>query len=182
MKMTHAGNLRAACYGTVMRSILLAATAVVLLSACAKDQGEYPSLARRPAERVSGTAPVVTPPPPAPQPPVEVTGQLDGLIAKARAADAKFRDAVPRARSLVSAAAGAAVASESWSVATVALADLESQRSQAMIALADLDALYAAEGIKQSDTRAIAAARDAVIAIVAGEDEVLNDLKGRLRS
>jgi hypothetical protein len=165
-----------------MRLILLAVSASLLLSACARDRGEYPSLARRPAERVSGTAPVVTPPPEAPQPPAEVTGQLDGLVAKARAADAKFRAAAPRARSLVSAAAGAAVASESWSVATVALADLESQRSQAMIALADLDALYAAEGIKQSDTRAIAAARDAVIAIVAGEDEVLNDLKGRLRS
>lgn len=180
--MTPASKLRAPCYGMAMRSILLAAAACLILSACAKDQGEYPSLARRPAERVSGTAPVVTPPPPAPLPPVEVTGQLDGLVAKARAADAKFRDVLPRARSLVSAAAGAAVASESWSVATVALADLESQRSQAMIALADLDALYAAEGIKQSDTSAIAAARDAVIAIVRDEDEALNDLKGRLRS
>lgn len=166
-----------------MRSILLAAAASLLLAACAKDKGEYPSLARRPAERVSGTAPVVTPTE-APLPPVppEVSGNLERLVAQARAADAKFKANAPRARSLVSAASGAAVASESWSVATVALADLESQRSQAMIALADLDALYAAEGIKLGDTTAIAAARDQVIAIVSEQDDVLNGLKGQLRS
>ncbi len=171
------------CYGAVMRLILLAITASLLLSACARDQGEYPSLARRAAERISGTAPVVAPteaplPPPSP----EVSGSLAGHVEKARAADAKFRANAPRARSLVGAAAGAAVASESWAVATVALADLESQRSQAMIALADLDAVYASEGIKLADTSAIAAARDQVIAIVSEQDSVLNELKGRLRT
>ncbi|MFM5885084.1 MAG: hypothetical protein ACKOQ3_07145 [Novosphingobium sp.] len=180
--MTATGKRRAPCYGMAMRCLLPLAAALLALSACARDQGEYPSLARRPAERISGTAPVVTPPPEAPQPPAEVTGQLDGLVAKARAADARFRAALPRAQALVGAAAGAAVASESWSVATVALADLESQRSQAMIALADLDALYAAEGIKLANTTAIAAARDQVIAIVSAEDDSLNALKGRLRS
>ncbi|WP_296679070.1 hypothetical protein [Novosphingobium sp.] len=166
-----------------MRSLLPVAALSLILSACAKDQGEYPSLARRPVERISGTAPVVAPAevaPPAPSP--ELSGNLEQLVAKARAADARFRDNAPRARALVSAAAGAAVASESWSVATVALADLESQRSQAMIALADLDALYAAEGIKLADTSAIAAARDQVISIVGEEDTVLNGLKSRLRS
>jgi hypothetical protein len=166
-----------------MRSILLLSAASLMLAACAKDQGEYPSLARRPAERISGTAPVVTPSPvPAPPPSAELTGNLDRLVAQARAADVRFRAIAPRTRSLVDAAAGAAVASESWSVATVALADLESQRSQAMIALADLDALYAAEGIKQGDTSVIAAARDQVIALVREEDAVLNQLKDGLRS
>ncbi|MBS0480614.1 MAG: hypothetical protein JSR96_00375 [Proteobacteria bacterium] len=154
------------------------------LSACAKDAGGYPSLARRPAERLSGTAPVVTPAPvetPAPVPP-ELIGKLDGLLAKARSADALFRQHMPRTRALVAAASGAAVASESWSVATVALADLESQRSQAMIALADLDALYAAEGVRMGDTSAIVTARDQVIALMRDEDAVLIELKRGLKS
>ncbi|WP_232730123.1 hypothetical protein [Novosphingobium kunmingense] len=167
-----------------MRPILLAATVPLLLSACSSAQGDFPSLARRPAERVSGTAPVAPSteaPAPAPVDP-QLAGTLDGMVAQARAADAKFRANAPRARALVGAAAGSAVASESWAVATVALADLESQRSQAMIALADLDALYAAKGIERADTTAIAAARDRVITIVSEQDQVLADLKGRLRS
>ncbi|MBS0474798.1 MAG: hypothetical protein JSR28_06575 [Proteobacteria bacterium] len=181
--MTLSGAGRAACYGTAMRSILLLATASLLLAACAKDHGTYPSLARRPVERINGVAPVVTPSPtPAPVASPELVGNLDRLVSQARAADAKFRAETPRTRTLIAAASGAAVASESWSVATVALASLESQRSQAMIALADLDGLYAAEGVKMGDTSAIAAARDQVIGLVRDEDAVLNELKGGLKS
>lgn len=180
--MTPAGKRRTPCYGAGMRSILLAASVSSLLAACAGDRGDYPSLARRPAERISGTAPVVTPAPAPPQPPAEVTGQLDGLVAQARAANARFEAATPRTRALVAAANGAAVASEAWSVATVALAELESQRSQAMIALADLDALYAAEGIRQSDTRTLAVARQQVIDIVAAQDAILAELGSGLKS
>lgn len=162
---------------------LLALTALAL-AACAKDAGTYPSLARRPAERVSGTAPVVTPAPDAtPAPPSsELTDRLDRLVAEARSADARFRQNSARTRNLVSAASGAAPGSEGWAVATVAVSDLESQRSQAMIALADLDALYAAETVAGSDASAIARARDQVIAMVGEEDAVLNELKGRLAS
>lgn len=165
-------------------SAFLLILTTVLLAACASDAASYPSLARRPVERISGTAPVVPPSPeaaPAPPSP-ELTDRLDRLVTQARSADARFRQNSPRTRALIGAAGGAAVASESWAVATVALADLESQRSQAMIALADLDALYAAETVAGSDASAIARARDQVIAMVGEEDAVLNELKGRLAS
>lgn len=185
--MTPTGNCRPACYGLAMRrshtASLLALTALTL-AACAKDAGTYPSLARRPAERVSGTAPVVSPAPeatPMPPPP-ELLDRLDRLVAEARSADARFRQNSPRTRALVSAASNAAIASESWAVATVALADLESQRSQAMIALADLDALYAAAAVAGSDSSAVARAREQVIAMVGEEDAVLSELKSQLAS
>lgn len=161
--------------------ILLLGAAAASLAACASDAGKYPSLARRPAERVSGT--FVPPPPPAAQPPApEVLGKLDGMVARARSADARFRDHLSGARGLIRAGSGAAVASESWAAATIALSDLESSRSEAMIALADLDALYAQERIAGSDTTAIEFARGQVLAIVAEQDAALADLRGVLAS
>lgn len=185
--MTLAGNYRPACYGQAMLRLPAAALLVltsVSLAACASDAGSYPSLARRPVERISGTAPVVPPAPEASPAPLaaELVDRLDRLVAQARSADARFRQNSGRTRALIGGASGAAVASESWAVATVALADLESQRSQAMIALADLDALYAAETVKLGDASAIRAARDQVIAMVAEEDAVLNALKDKLAS
>ncbi len=154
------------------------------LAACAAGNDGYPSLARRPAERVTGTAAPVapvaelTPAPPSP----ELAGRLGQLIAQAQVADAKFTARAGETRRLVGAASGAAVASEPWSVATVALAALESARSDAMIALADLDALYAAERVAGGDGVATGEARDRVLTLVAGEDTVLADLRGRMRS
>ncbi|HVR91356.1 MAG TPA: hypothetical protein VHG29_09725 [Novosphingobium sp.] len=167
--------------------ILAALTGAALLSACADDAGGYPSLARRPAERVSGTSEVVpavpvTPPLPAAPPSAELSAKLAGLVQQAGVAHRRFTSREAHARGLVSAAAGAAVASESWAVATVALADLESARSDAMIALADLDQLYAAQRIEGADAVATGAAREAVIALVAQEDLVLASLRGKLRA
>jgi len=159
------------------------ALAAVLTSGCAADTTNYPSLARRPAERIAGIAEVVPgpPEPPAPvAPSPELTSRLSQLTAAAQEAHGEFvakRDTTAR---LVAAASGAAVASENWAVAAIALAELESARSRAMIALADLDSLYATEEVAGSDTSAIGAARDQVIALVGQEDAVLADLRGRL--
>lgn len=174
-----------ACYGTAMlRPIapLLLAAVTLTLGACASDKEGYPSLARRPIERISGTAPVVTPtetPPPAP-PSAEVLGRLDLAIAQARSADARFHQRTDRTRALVNAARNAPVASEAWSVATVAVSDLESARSDAMIALADVDAAYAKSRIAGEDTSAITAARDQIVAFVSSEDAVLADFRNAL--
>ncbi len=170
-----------------MRSLspLLVSAAIVLtLDGCAADTENYPSLARRPAERVTGTFPVSSADPAVPATPAapnpEVAGKLAGLVGQARAADARFAAREPRARQLTSAAAGARVASEPWSVATIALADLESARSDAMIALADLDAQYTAERVSGGEGAAIAEARDQVTALVVHQDRVLAELHGRL--
>lgn len=158
--------------------VLLGASALV--AACAADADKYPSLARRPAERASGEAPPPPPPVVALPPNAEVLARLDRLVAQAREADGRFRAREASARSLSSAARGAAMGSEPWAVASVALADLESARSQAMIALADLDALYAAARVAGNDVSAISAARDSVIALVAGQDRVLAELRGNV--
>ena len=165
---------------------LLAAAIALTLGGCAADTVNYPSLARRPAERISGTSPVVpvNPAPiasPAP-PSAELAARLAQLVDAARAADAQFRAREAKARQLTNSASGAAMASESWSVATIALADLESARSSAMIALADLDALYAATRVSGGEAAAIGAARDQVIRLVGGEDTVLAGLRDRLPS
>lgn len=164
----------------ISTSLLIAASSLTL-GACANDIAEYPSLARRPAERVSGQiVPVVPSNEPGPAPAASVLGRLDSLVAQAREADTRFRTREGQARNLVGAASGAALGSESWAVASVALSQLESARNDAMLALAELDELYAAARIEAADARAIAAARDTVMAMVAEQDRVIGDLGGRL--
>ncbi len=164
----------------------LAATALaLLLSACATPDGAFPSLARRDAERVAGTInpPVVTPIAPSPEAAdPALAARLDQIEARARAGHARFQSRESRARRLVSAARGAAVASESWSVATVAVAELEAARSQVMIALADLDALYTAKRVAGEAAAPIALVRERVTALVMQEDAVLADLGNTLRN
>lgn len=155
----------------------------ILLTGCAADTTNYPSLARRPAERVTGTAEAdaAQPAPGLPAlPSPELSARLAQLTGEAEAAHRDFVAKRDRATELVAAARGAAVASESWSVASIALAELEAARSRAMIALADLDSLYAAEGVAGGPSAAVGAARDQVIALVGQEDAVLAELRGRL--
>ena len=160
---------------------------LALLAACASTGAtRYPSLATRPGERVSGTAePVAAPVPP---PATAATGsRIARLRAQAQAAHVRFGERRASAASLSSAAKGAAVGSEAWSVAQVALASLEAARSEAMIALADLDSLYVAAKIEavptdgSGDVDAIGAARNDVIGLIGEEDTTLANLRGRLR-
>ncbi len=165
------------------------AVATFALTACAADQGRFPSLDKRPAERISGTSDVVaaeaaaTPaPPPEIAPSPELAARLGQLVGRIETVHQRFLARRPAAAARVSAAAGAAVASESWAIATVALADLESTRSEAMIALADLDALWVTARIAGEEAPALAAGRDHAIALIGQEDEILAGLRGRLRS
>lgn len=165
----------------------LAALALTL-SACAGG-GSYPSLARRPAERAYGTVQPVPAQETAPvsaTPSADVINRLESLRAQAAAANARFQTRESKARSAVSAARGAAIASESWSVAQVALAQLESARSDAMIALADLDSLLIAA--RRADATApspdlpvVEETRLQVSNWIAAQDEVLATLYGQLR-
>ena len=166
---------------------LAACLAVTLaLSACAADQGRYPSLARRPAERISGSSAVVAPAPaPALLPEIaaspELAARLGQLVGRIETVHQRFLARRAAAAARVSAAAGAAVASDSWSVATIALADLESTRSEAMIALADLDAMWVTARIAGEEAPALAAARDHAIALIGQEDAILAGLRGSMR-
>jgi hypothetical protein len=182
----------------LLRPLATCAVAALLLAGCAADYSTYPSLARRPAERagnlaepasggaperVSGTSDVVaaapTPLPPAPPPSPDLIARLGQLSDQAQAAHNEFSSRRGEAQRLVS-GAGGAVGGEGWAQASVALAGLETTRSQAMIALADLDELYAAESIAGSDVTAIGATRDRVIGWIGEEDQVLAELRGRI--
>lgn len=172
------------CYGTGMdrkiAPLLLIATSLAL-GACASAKDGYPSLARRPVERLNTApqAPAAPETPPTP-PSAEVLGKLDVALGRARSADAQFRQHETRTRQLVNAASGAPLASEAWSVATIALSDLESSRSDAMVALADVDELYAKARIEGGDTAAIEVTRNQILAMVAAQDAVLASLAGKL--
>lgn len=183
---------RAPCYCTAMPRPLLHLSFPPLLAlvlAGCTSIADYPSLARRDAERISGSAEPVTPDPPLPEltapPSAELEARLDGLVQRAETAHQRFTEMRPRTERLVGAARGAAVASENWSVASVALADLGSQRSDAMIALAELDQLYAAERTDHFETEsrvamAIGAAREQVSTLVAEEEGVMAKLGTQL--
>ena len=155
-----------------------------MLGACATSKGEYPSLARRPAERLTATfgVPPVLEVVVLPAPSAAVTGQLGGLVGAAQAADAKFRAREPRARVTVSAAGKAKMGSESWGTATIAVAELEAARAATMLPLSDLDALYNDTRVRGEDPAAIGAARDTVTGLIARQDRVLSELRSRLGS
>lgn len=161
---------------------LLSLCASLVLTACATDEGTYPSLAKRPQERITATWPPPPPPPPPAPAPLETAtlDRIDLLLAQARSADAGFRAKEGRARSLVAAAAGAPLGSEAWAVASIAVAELEAARAKAMLAMSELDSLYADARTAGRDTAPIEAARQNVMAIIASEDEVLASLRGRL--
>ena len=170
---------------------LLPATFLLPLSACSTG-GAYPSLERRDVERITGTAEPVTPQaeaaPALPPPSAELSTRVSQLVDQARAAHLRFGERRANAARLIAAGGNAPVASESWSVANMALADLEAARSQTMLALAQLDELYASESVSAvdggnaGDAAAVAEAWRQVSALAAEEDEVLAGLRVRLRS
>lgn len=186
-KPAKAGIARCPCYGGgVNRSTIFLPFAILALTAgCASSEG-YPSLAMRDAERVSGTFSPTTegdgtdqaPPPEIPAD-AALSTRIDGLLNAAKAAHARFMDAAPRARRLASAAGG--VGSDSWASAQVALADLESQRSQAAIALSTLDEMHV-EGVTTNTLPGIVTeARDTVISLIGEEDTLLSQLRAKVR-
>jgi len=159
--------------------------AALILSGCGSTQG-YPSLAKRPAERITGSAQPVAGETPAAPAPITADPAVPSRIAqmqeRARDAHARFASLKAKVDQLTLAAKNAPVASEAWSVASVGLAQLESRRSEAMVALADLDSLYARNRVDGGDGVTIAAARDQVTAWVADEDAVLAEFRERLAS
>jgi hypothetical protein len=162
--------------------------AMLVLSGCAAT-GDYPSLARRDVERIEGTAlpadPDPAPPPVAANADPGLKGQLSRLVDQARTAHRDFVAARPRAQQLVGAASGAAKASEGFSVAAIALGQLDSARGRTMAALSDLDALYLSERLENyqaptDELAAIDAARGEVAGLLSQQDSVIETLQARL--
>lgn len=159
----------------------------VTLSGCAMQEGDFPSLLKRPYEdepvmdAASDSAAVVS------SLPTDLEQKLNETVAQSRTADAAFGARLPAVKSRVNAAGGAAVSSESWVVAQMELAALEMVRSPSVEALADIDTLYrqqlereAAED-QSGGTAIIARQRDAVKAEVDRQQVEIDAMKNRLR-
>lgn len=159
---------------------LILALSLLLLGGCTGGNGRYPSLARRDIERV--TEAPAPPPPATPLTPLsgDIRTRAVALAAEARAAHQRFAIQRPATAGLVGAAQGATVASENWSVATVALARLEASRSDAMVALAGLDKLYAEERLAGSDVTQLGELIAEVRGLVGEEDTAIAALAGQL--
>jgi len=157
--------------------------ATIALAGCSSGSHNYPSLAIRDAERVSGTFSVAPdandPIAPAPAP-ANVIESLLQQLALASAAHDNFMQLSGEAERLAVAAIDSDPDSNDWAAAQVALAQLESQRSQAAISLGSLDLLYADASLGFTERQQIDAVRDQVLDLVRQEDEVLAQLSSSI--
>lgn len=192
------GGLRQPCYGAAMAKripriapvasltpALLPVILPTLLIAGCGARSDFPSLARRPAEAAYARPGAPTPPAP---PPAAMTqglaAQLDSLRASARAAQTLFDQRQPAAARAAGSASGSAQGSEAWSVASIAVAGLESARAQASLPLADLDLLETQASNRaidagDADLVAVRDARREVEAIVAAQTRTIDSLLAR---
>lgn len=156
----------------------------LFLSGCASTFQGYPSLAKRAIEGAPVAEAAPQPSPVAPEP--ELVQNVDRLMAQAKAGGTAFDKAWPVADRATRSAASAAVSSDAWVAAQTALSALESARNDSVSALASLDVLYAersnvvAEGKVSGGLDTIDAARASALAIVDGQNDRLDSLKGRL--
>lgn len=164
---------------------LAIALSAILLTGCASPQASYPSLATRDAERVPGSPGTAAAPgqPQAELPPsADLVQRLAQLREAAASAHRAFMDAAPATARLVEAAAGTDVTSDRWASAQIALASLESARSQAAVPLGDLDLLHADAAVAFEQRKAIDGAREDVTGMIAQQDAVLAGLRGKMPS
>jgi hypothetical protein len=170
--------------------------ASALLGGCASASDKYPSLAIRDAER-TGAVPDATPEPtstapdrsntpvassaPVTREPTPLNTLSTSRIAQsrslARREHGQFMRKLPAARRAVSAARGASQTSNAWGDAMVALADLDTHRSQTSVALGDLDAMLADSRVGLSALGSIAPAQREVAGMIRQQDRALASLR-----
>ncbi|WP_295529915.1 hypothetical protein [Novosphingobium sp. Chol11] len=172
-------------------AIPVLAIALLALGGCASaNRSRFPSLERRAAERQYGTALPVTAntgtsallePLPAS---AGLAARVSALRERAQEAHRAFAARQSAATRLAAAARGAKPGSEAWSAAQVALAGLDSARSEGMISMADLDRLLiaASEAAVNGDDADLALVRSAhaeVQRLLSEEDSVIAELRDR---
>ncbi len=160
-----------------------AAATALSLSACAAAQNTgAPSLAKRPVEGrfdVAPSAVVVAPPGPLP---ADLAGRLARWEADGTAGQQGFVAERDSTASLVSAAAGAPVASERWVVAQQAISRLIAARAPLTGALADIDRLYLERSVDEAidGLPDIYALRDRLADMASAQDAVIEALSRQL--
>lgn len=156
----------------------------LFLTGCAGTLTGYPSLAKRPIENVPMGETAAAPAPVEADP--ALLAEVSRLSGQAQGGSAAFDKAWPAADRAARAAAGAAVSSEAWVTAQLAVSTLEAARNDSVSALASLDTLYVersnavSEGKARGGTEQIDAARKVALAIVDSQNDRIDALKGRL--
>ena len=159
----------------------------VMLSGCAMQEGDFPSLQKRPYEGEPVMDQPTAPTTVISSLPADIQARLDAAVAQSKAAQDQFLNRLPAVKSRVDAARGAAQSSESWVVAHMDLAALEIQRSPSVEALADIDALFRDQLERETTTdqsggtALIARQRDAVQVQVDRQQAEIDAMKDRLR-
>lgn len=167
----------------ILVTLPLALVTSLSLSACAAAQNTgAPSLAKRSVEgRFDVVPPAVVVAPPGPLP-ADLGGRLARWESDAAGAQQAFAAERNATASLVSAAAGASVASERWVVAQQAISRLTAARAPLTAALADIDRLYLDRSVADAidGLPEIYALRDRLADTVSTQDAVLEALSRQL--
>jgi hypothetical protein len=160
---------------------------ILVLPACAMQQGDFPSLQKRPYE----DEPVMGEPAASSVAASDLSAdqlvKLSEAVKTSNGADEQFQARLPAVKRRVDAARGAAQSSESWVVAHMELAVLEILRSPSVEALADIDSLYRVQlerevaDAESGGTSLIIRRRDAVKAQVDRQQSEIDAMKNRLR-
>ncbi len=157
------------------------------VSACSMQEGDFPSLAKRPFE---DNKPVTSPEPSAPsvsRPSSEVQTLVDTAMAQSNAAHSQFLKDLRRVTGHVNAARGSAMSSERWVVAQMDLAALEIVRGPSVSALADIDRIYTSQMNRSFDdenaggTAMVESKRQEILAQVKQQQDEIDALKAKLR-
>jgi len=163
------GSHKADCmFGTIAR--VAAGVALLALGACARPpEGDYPSFALRPVEEQASVVPadpVVAPPPPMVT--ATVAEAIRGPASDADRGESAFRSTLAQLRGQVLAGRGAAVGSEAWAAAQLALSRIATAREPTLVALGELDHLIITQS-EAGDDGAVDAltAEDARVAALA---------------
>ncbi len=158
------------------RASLTIALPLLLAAGCAAP-GPYPSLAPRPAEKAYAEDAEERKPTPQPDDPA-LAGEIDRLLAEAKAGSADFDAALPAAET--AAKASGAAGSDSWMEAQQALSRLEAARARTTAALADLDRLAvertSAGTLGAADAQRLRAATSEIQALADAQAERLRRL------
>ncbi|WP_332817913.1 hypothetical protein [Sphingopyxis sp.] len=166
---------------TLIPSLALAASLSLVACAGAQNTGA-PSLAKRPVEgRFDVAPPTVVVAPPGPLP-ADLAGRLARWESDGAAGQQAFAAERDSTASVVSAAAGAPVASERWVVAQQAISRLTAARAPLTGALADIDRLYIERSVDEAidGLPDIYALRDRLADLVSTQDAVLEALNSQL--
>jgi hypothetical protein len=153
------------------------------LPGCAED-GSYPSLAQRPAERQYAEEKARLPAPPAPLPDdPAVAERIAGLAADARRGESEFEAAY--AAAAAAAARAGAPGSDGWAEAQQKLSRAAAAQARTTGALAELDRFAldraGAGTLSAADTERLRAATAEIRALADGQSERVNRLEASLR-